>query len=304
MKLLRNMLIMMFMALPLAAQVRDNGGNTDTVNEKDGQVPKDLSGVRANRSFTLTGNLTGGPTYDRIFGGTTSNVCASAVTFSGSGIGVQYNVIEFFSPAGGLWDGVAVNAGGTGVTDTTMTLYCDPFNPAAADQNVVLYDDDGGGGLLSAITSADGVMLTANTTYYLVISLFSPTTIGTGVYQLDFAGDVMQGPPCTITGIGYSVDGNDVDLFITGACPGGVDVYNSSTGAPLATGVVVDGTGTVTVPFYPDSYYYVVAAGDDPGNILAQTGMTVPTLGEWGLIAFLMLLCASGIFVMRRQRRA
>ena len=306
MKLLRNLVIMMLMALPLVAQDlsdRDGGATTETPDEKAGQVNKDTSGIRANRSFTVTGDTTGGPTYDRIFGGGTDNTCNLSVTFSGTGVGVNYAIVEFFSPTGGLWDGVEVNAGGTTIGDTTMTLYCDPFDPANADQNVVVYDDDGGSGLLSAITAADGVMLQANTSYFIVLGTFGPGDVG--AYQLDFAGDVQEGPPCTINPyMGLYVDGDYVDVSLSGVCLGGVDIYNSSVGGALATGVVVDGTTIVeNLPFYPDSYYYATPAGD-PGNVLAQTDMTVPTLGEWGLIAFLSLLCASGIYFMRRRRIA
>lgn len=215
MKLMRCLVIALLLALPLVAQDAD---------EKSLQGgPKDTSGVRANRSFTVNGDTTGGPTYNRIFGGGTDNNCNLSVSFSGTGVGVNYAVVEFYSVAGGLWDGVEVNAAGTTLGDTTMTLYCDPFDPANADLNVVVYDDDGGSGLYSAITAADGVILQPNTSYFIVLSTFSPGDVGT--YQLDFAGDVALGAP-----------------------------------------------------------------------------ILVPTMSEWGLIAFLVLICGGALFFMRRNR--
>lgn len=183
------------LALPVLAQEDVNG-------EKSGQGTKDLGGVRANRAFTVTGNLTGGPTYDRIFGGTVDNTCNSSVTFSGSGVGVPYHVVAFHSPAGGLWDGAEVVDAGTGITDSCMTLYCDPFDPANADLNVVAYDDDGGAGTLSSFTSADGIILAPDTTYYLVLTLFSPSSLGDGSFQLDLAGDVVEGEAQTVPTLG------------------------------------------------------------------------------------------------------
>ena len=67
--------------------------------------------------------------------------------------------------------------------DTTITLYCDPFDPGNTLTNVVAYDDDDGVGTLSAFTAADGIALQPGNTYWLIMSTFSGGV--TGDFQID-----------------------------------------------------------------------------------------------------------------------
>lgn len=85
--------------------------------------------------------------------------------------------------------------GGTTINDTVLSLYCDPFEPTDAQANLVAYDDDGGDGLLSAFDGSEGAFLQPNTTYWLVISLFSTTSIGEGDYEISVGGDIIFGQP-------------------------------------------------------------------------------------------------------------
>lgn len=52
----------------------------------------------------------------------------------------------------------------------------------------------------------------------------------------------------------------------------------------------------------PDAFYGVVPADAAPNdaNFIAAPSATVPTLGEWGLIAFITLMLGAGIYIRRR----
>jgi len=62
--------------------------------------------------------------------------------------------------------------------DTVIYIYCDPFDPMNPTVNGVFMDDDDGAGLLSAIQASDGVTLTPETDYWLIICSYS-STMGT-----------------------------------------------------------------------------------------------------------------------------
>jgi len=156
-----------------------------------------------NRAATISGSLNGAPTYDRIFTSDVDPNCNATSTFSGSGVDVPYVVIEVHTENPGGENMVcSVNAGGTTLTDTVISLYCDPFDPDNADQNLVAYDDDGGDGLFSAMESADGAFMEAGQSYFLVLSIFDPLEIGGGDYQVDLGGQIALGPPITVPTLG------------------------------------------------------------------------------------------------------
>ena len=87
------------------------------------------------------------------------------------------------------------------------------------------------------------------------------------------------------------------------------DLYSSTGGGYtlVAAGVVMDAAGFANtgVVAQPDTEYCAVPTGAAPGgaNCLG-TVITVPTLGEWGLIAFVGLLALAGMVMMRRRRLA
>jgi len=274
------------------------------VNEKDLVVPKDpalLNNIFNNRADSAIGNLNGAPTYDRIFTGSVDPNCNAPSTLSGIGTGVPYVVYEIFSTTGENLVG-AINPAGTDVADTTLSLYCDPFNPADAQANLVAYNDDFGS-LLSGFDGTEGAFMAAGTSYFLVVSLFGPTSIGGGNFQLDLGGNIQIGSPCTIDGMVFNADNS---VTIDGICLSGVDLYverlDGSTQF-LSGGISVDGPTDVPVTFFPDSMYFVTPAGS-ASPILASTGRTVPTLSQWALIAFLALLAGAGLFFMRKRRLA
>jgi len=293
-------LIGILASLPTAAQTPDD--------EKAGQTPKNpaiLADLFANRAASVTGDLNGAPQYSR-------RCCISSVdpncrapnSFGDPSPATAYMTIKVHTanPAGENLV-AAINPAGTDISDTTMTLYCHPFNPADSDENVVAYDDDGGSGLLSAFDGTEGAYMRPFETYDIVVSLFSQASIGGGNFLLDLGGAIQLGPPCLIDAFRYDAAGGAV--ILEGQCPAGVDVYverpDGSTQS-LATGVVVDGVATLPVPFFPDSVYFCM----DPNGTLTdcRTSRTVPALSHWALAAFLVLLAAAGLYLMRKRRPA
>ncbi|MCA1778782.1 MAG: hypothetical protein LC637_05215 [Xanthomonadaceae bacterium] len=156
--------------------------------EKAGQTPKDMTVIQdvLAGAASTTGSLVGGPVYDRIFTGDVQIDCTATSDFSGIGVGVEYASIAINSPTGATLVASLANPG-TDISDTVLSLYCDPFDPANADQNLVAYNDDAGG-LLSGFDGSEGIVLAPDTTYFLVVSLFSPAGIGGGNYELTVGG--------------------------------------------------------------------------------------------------------------------
>lgn len=178
------------MGIVLAGALAVSGSVFAQVDEKQGQTPKDpavLASVLGAAAASTSGNLTGGPTYDRIFTGDVQNDCTATSTVSGAGTGVEYALVPVYSPTGATLVASLDNPG-TDIGDTVLSLYCDPFNDADATQNLVAYDDDGGSGLLSAFDGSEGILLAPGEQYFLVVSLFSPGSIGGGNYELTASG--------------------------------------------------------------------------------------------------------------------
>jgi hypothetical protein len=210
---------------------------------------------------TTSGTLIGEPTYTRI---STNNVdpnCNATSSFSASG--VQYAVIPIHTTNGAGENLVAtVNAAGTGINDTVMSVYC-AFDPANSDQNLVAYDDDGGGGLMSAFLAGDGVFLAPETTYYVVLSLYSSGDLGSGTYQVDFGGDVLVGE--YIISCVDSLSPTSASVGIAGVTDSTVDVdasedtcdWTAEVVAPANTWITItsgsDYTGDDTVTYDVDA---------------------------------------------------
>ncbi len=158
------------------------------VDEQANQAQKNLAAVaRALQgSLSMTGSLNGGPTYARIFTNDVQNDCTATSRLSGSGTGVQYAVIEINSPTGATLVASLANPG-TDLGDSTLSLYCDPFDDTDATLNLVGYNDDAVG-LLSTFDGSEGIVLAPGDSYFLVVSLFSPALIGGGNFELSIAG--------------------------------------------------------------------------------------------------------------------
>jgi hypothetical protein len=110
------------------------------------------------------------PTYERPYGGGLSLACANPMTDSSTSN--NFFAMYCISASDSNPIEIAVDAALTELNDTTLTIYCDPFDFMNPLDNAVTYDDDGGDGLLSAFTIADNITLTPGAQYYLVLSNF------------------------------------------------------------------------------------------------------------------------------------
>ena len=112
---------------------------------------------------TVNGTLDGSdPTFTRPQNSPTVTVnCASAWTPSAGGF--RYEAHAFHVTNNSPIQ-VEVNAAGTSIADTFLSVSCQPFNATAPTVNGVITDDDDGAGLLSAIALADNVTLTPGKT--------------------------------------------------------------------------------------------------------------------------------------------
>jgi len=159
-----------------------------TITEKSNDT-MDYTIAAESRSDSTTGNLDGSNTFDRVWDVNLDLTCNASSSDSYND-GVSYQVFEFHTPTEENLD-AAIQPGGS-LNDSVMFIYCDPFDAANPAANLVFYDDDGGDGLLSAITPADGVTLSADTTYHMVISGYSDSHQGT--FTINLGGNAVFGP--------------------------------------------------------------------------------------------------------------
>lgn len=143
---------------------------------------------------TVNGTLdSSDPTYTRPDLSTAVTVnCASAWSPNPFGGGFYYEALAF-NVTNNTPIQIEVNAAGTTIGDTFLSVSCQPFNAATPAVNGVITDDDDGAGYLSAITLSDNVKLTPGRTYWAVITTYSVGA--TGAYQLDFSDNVVLGVP-------------------------------------------------------------------------------------------------------------
>lgn len=127
---------------------------------------------------TFTGRLEPtSPTWNRASTLATSLNC-NAIAEDAVENGQYFQAIPVSSESGGRLIFEIQSASGS-ITDTTLSLYCDPFNPEDPMQNLIAYDDDAGPGSLSAFTYSDNLSLVPGDLYWLVVSTFSSGAIGT-----------------------------------------------------------------------------------------------------------------------------
>jgi uncharacterized membrane protein len=178
------MKLVLIMALLSFNVFADSEKQTDT---QEYQIPS------ANRADTVSGNLDGSQTYDRVFGdGSNGGTCDYVGTDSGND-GSSYQTFEFHSPSGEMVDMEVVLGS---LSDSLLFIYCGGFDPANPNANLVAIDDDGGAGFGSAITPADAVQLQANVSYTAVVAGFTSANLGT--YDLNLGGDLVLGGPIPV----------------------------------------------------------------------------------------------------------
>lgn len=164
-------LIMMSLALALPAAAAEKTANA--VNVKAA-----LTGFQ-----TFSGTLDGSsPIYDRIHGTTADPGCDAPVLDSlndGMAFDIQCLEVIDTDPIEIILDPAA-----TDITDTVLTLYCDPFDPQAPSLHVVAFDDDDGMATLSALSASDDIRLVPGLKYWLVVSTYGAGMHGSYTVQL------------------------------------------------------------------------------------------------------------------------
>ncbi|MCB1181952.1 hypothetical protein KDM41_00825 [bacterium] len=145
----------------------------------------DLMNAKARASFNtpIAGSLSlDSGTYDRIYTKGDVDADCGAETFDSANDGMYYDIyclqVDDNQPIE-----LIVDALGTNIFDTVLTLYCTEFDPRFPDANVIAFDDDSGEGTLSALTAAHDVRLQEGHEYTLVISTYGASMTGDYVIQ-------------------------------------------------------------------------------------------------------------------------
>lgn len=134
-----------------------------------------LCGSALADSYVITGDTTGNPTWNRLYGS------YPKYFLSGTGTNTPYAAFEFR-----IVDLMAFRAETVAPTayDTTLALYQNSFDPTDQFTNIISYNDDGGAGLLSRVTAtSDGPVTLGD--HVLVLSGFGNSHFGPFVLEID-----------------------------------------------------------------------------------------------------------------------
>jgi len=171
--------------------------NTVLAREKTPDVMNASATALVTASFNppVLGALTAqSGTYDRIYNQGAVDVQCGAEAIDSANDGTYYDLfclqVDDEDPIELILD-----AAGTNITDTVLTLYCAPFDPLHPEQNVLAFDDDSGESTLSAFTLAQNIVLTPGEEYWLVVSTYGAGM--TGNYVIQRSGNVYD---CGIVG--------------------------------------------------------------------------------------------------------
>jgi len=97
----------------------------------------------------------------------------------------------------------------------------------------------------------------------------------------------------------------EIGITISGTpdCDYTVRITNHNTGSSTDYTVTVgaNGLGTLDVVIPPDAWIEVGQLGIP---VVTDSIMTVPILGNWGFVIFIMLLIGVGVFFIRKRRLA
>ena len=167
--------------------VVENGAFSDGAvrGQINANIPEPEGEVVDPCSNAVDGDLSScSPHYNRI---ESANVSAACTASSQDAIhnNMPYNAIQF------VWTGAVpftaeVLGGGTTLSDTVLSLHCDPFVPTSPVANLIAFDDDDGTTLgLSGFKASDNINLTPGNTYWLVVSTFRGATTPVGGPSLD-----------------------------------------------------------------------------------------------------------------------
>jgi hypothetical protein len=180
-KLLVSMVIVLLAVSLTAAQ---SGGSKQARRDAKKVIrlnPAEFSSS-ARGSDSFTGNLTGEPTYDKYYPDSNPDLaCSGSASWWDEGLTWYIAIPVEVTAAANL----AVNFTSTGIDDTWLGVYCD-FDPSNPHLNMMFYNDDAGS-LISEIFDADGVTLQPGSVYWVVVTTYSDTDLGTGAFTLNLS---------------------------------------------------------------------------------------------------------------------
>jgi subtilisin-like proprotein convertase family protein len=207
----------------------------------------------------------------------------------------------------------------------TVTLVDQPGVPAStfgcSGDNISANFDDAAGGTVENVCPATDPVINGSFQPVNPLSVFlGDEASGTWTLSItDNAGgdtgtldewclNIVAGDPCDLTMI--DIDTSDVAngmVTVYGDCIDGADIYCRPTSGPdilIASGVVVNGSATVNVGTVDSgNIYYATVGGTVDPVVTVGPVVVIPTLGEWGLIAFVILLVGASLVYMRRNKQ-
>jgi hypothetical protein len=133
--------------------------------------------------YTVIGDTTGGPVFNRTLAGT------PPTALSGVGTAVAYNTFLFSPAASGSYTFLLTST--TASYDPFLALYASPFSPGSPLTNILVANDDFTGLTNSGFTTS----LVAGTVYTAVITGFDNLDFGT--YTLTIANAAAVPEPAT-----------------------------------------------------------------------------------------------------------
>ena len=200
---------------------------------------------------------------------------------------------------------------------TTVTLMDQPGVPAStfgcSGNNISVVFDDAGGSTVENECGATDPVLNGTFAPEGALSDFIGTDwAGTWTLTIsDNAGGdtgtldewclipVLSGL-CDLTDL--SIDTDTSTAHVTGVCDD-FNLWRRVDGVDTNLGTFsVDGEIWINIEIVSGAFYFVSAPGDPTPVIIVGPIVVVPTLGEWGLIAFITLLMAASLFYMKKNR--
>jgi len=261
----------------------------------------------------VTGDPTSGDAvYDALTDADVADVSVTNQETPGKTAGVTV------TPTAGL---VTTEAGGTDsytvVLDTQPTAdvtipvaSADPTEGVATPMSLTFTDMNWDTPQMVTVTGVDDFDIDTDIVYMVQNGPASSADPGyNGLAVADVEVTNINDDFCDPVGISCII-GEPIVIQGTPACV--IDVYdtqgsdNPADWILLVGAVTIPDDGTLTLAnliCQPDTTYIVTVAGN-PDQTLSFPFRTVPTLGQWGLIAFVMLLLAAGVYMIRRRRLA
>jgi len=176
-------------------------------------------------------------------------------------------------------DGVACTPSLDPDTNATVTwTYPNPYNVMGPASLAVIATNPNG-----TVTNCDDIVIDVDCAEANIVGIPSANTTG------DI---VVEGIPGLTYTVMYSPVCGQVQFDII------VDAQPAAVPADVTIGA--NGFGYLSnVTVVPDVCYYLVC----PGDVIASSlrVMTVPTMGEWATIAFIMLVMVAGLVVLRKK---